>query len=305
MLALVGGGGVDFDRAQQEQRRHCNHQSVRHSGMAIMSTHPRDYATVLRLALDLPQQGKLLESSRPVNVVPCLGVHPWFLHEIPNDDWTPEHCDDISSASAPTAIVPRWQRELEIALLRNPKAIVGEIGLDGFHFDPITKELVCPLVRQAEAFVLQLDLAARLDRPACVHCVRSFGLLMQVLSEARKRKALPPKLYFHAFGGKLGTVNQLLSICSGGVDVYFGFAPIVNFRSPKTADVIRRIGIDRLLLESDHEDAFLVGESLREAVRYYASALNLEEQDVVHATTRNAARFYGFQLEMMQEINGR
>jgi TatD DNase family protein len=173
---------------------------------------------------------------------------------------------------------------------------VGEIGLDGFHFDPVTKDLVSPLDRQVEAFVWQVELAGRLQRPACVHCVRSFGALMKALSEARQRRTLPPKLYFHAFGGKAGTVKQLLAICAGQ-DVFFGFAPIVNFRSPKTAEIVRCVGPHRILLETDHEDAVLVPDSLLEAIDFYAAALHIRQQEVVDLTTRNAARFYGFPLD--------
>jgi Tat protein secretion system quality control protein TatD with DNase activity len=271
------------------------------SGMALMSTHPRDYPSVLRLSMDLPRTF----ASTGVIVVPCFGVHPWFLHELADDDWQLVDASGASArrdadtpsaspASATTAAgVPRWLRELEDRILQNPNAVVGEIGLDGFHFDPVTKDLVSPLDRQEEAFALQLELAGRLGRPACVHCVRSFGALMRALSEARRRGTLPPRLYFHAFGGKAGTVRQLLAICAKQ-DVFFGFAPIVNLRSPKTAEIVRCVGPHSVLLESDHEDASLVPDSLLEGIDFYAAALNLTQQEVVGLTTRNAARFYGF-----------
>ena len=40
------------------------------SGMAVMSTHPRDFQSVLQLRQQYP------------TILPCLGVHPWFLHEL-------------------------------------------------------------------------------------------------------------------------------------------------------------------------------------------------------------------------------
>lgn len=249
------------------------------SGMAIMSTHPRDFSSVLDLAKEtLPRRFP------SVGVIPCLGIHPWFLHDLKDEDW------EVTDGS------PRWLSDLEEVLLAHPRAIVGEIGLDGFHFDPQTRELTCPLERQLEAFKAQMLLANKLERPVSIHCVRSFGPLFEVLSSLKRSKQLPPRMYFHAFGGKAGTVDQLLALCGRDYGlVYFGFAPVVNFRSPKTAELMRRIGIDRLLLETDHEDAALVHQSLKDSLSYLADALCLTEDMVIKATTTNAFRFYGIE----------
>ena len=102
---------------------------------------------------------------------------------------------------------------------------------------------------------------------------------------------MPSQMYFHAFGGKLGSVDQLIAACKGS-EVYFGFAPIINFRSHKTADVIRKVGLDRLLLETDHEDAACVPESVESGIRIIAEALGCSEQDVIEKTTANAFHFY-------------
>lgn len=229
------------------------------SGMAVMSTHPRDFFRVESLSHQHPRQ-----------IVPCFGVHPWFLHE------AGEQSD--------------WMEDIQRYLEENPKAIVGEIGLDGFHFDAETKALTSPMEQQVEAFTQQLQLATDLNRPVSIHSVKSFGPLLSILS----KQALPPKLYFHAFGGKVGTVNQILSLCKKQ-DVYFGFAPIVNFRSPKTPAVLRKIGIERLLLETDHEDARLVANSMRVGMQYIAEALDVSEATLIETTTNNAKKFYGLE----------
>jgi TatD DNase family protein len=310
LAALLSNGMLDGqDGGGEALRQHLSSSSflrptpVILRGMALMSTHPRDYKSVLQLSIDLPRQ---VGSNYQVEVVPCLGVHPWFLHELSDADLAPASLlpeagvDDDATATVTTASPKAaWLAELEELLFLNPNAIVGEIGLDGFHFDPTTKDLVSPMDRQVEAFRWQLELAARLRRPVSVHCVQAFGSMMQVLSDAKRQRLLPPKLYFHAFGGKAGTLQQLLSICAGR-DMYFGFASIVNFRSPKTPEVVRVVGLDRLLLESDHEDAALVEGSLQEAVRYYSLALEVSEEQVIEATTRNAARFYG--LEQLLDL---
>jgi Tat protein secretion system quality control protein TatD with DNase activity len=250
------------------------------SGMALQSTHPRDYERVRRLAEELPLK------ARPgaVRVVPCFGVHPWWLHELTVEDWSP------SSRQR-----PRWVVQLEEALTSTPGSIVGETGLDGFHFDPFTKQLTSPLDKQASAFQYHLELAARLRRPICIHAVRSIGLLFETLSAQKKSShCLPPKLYFHAYGGKVGTVDQITALCGREIGrCYFGFAPVINFQSLKTAAVMRKVGLERLVLETDHEDAAQVPVSIQEGIRFLAEAFNVSEQQVIEKTTANAFELYG------------
>ena len=59
-----------------------------------------------------------------------------------------------------------WPLRLREALLSCPTALVGEAGLDRARLD-VTWEA------QMHAFACQLDLAAELQRPLVVHCVRA------------------------------------------------------------------------------------------------------------------------------------
>lgn len=279
--------------------------SSRLGGIAIMSTHPRDYPTVLELSRSIPRDCR--SDDIAVKVVPCFGVHPWFLHELDDDHvaathiaTTPSttHGSDNSNNQAATS-TPMWLQELEHWIKDTPEAIVGEIGLDGFHFDGTTGELTTPMDDQIQAFEAQMEIAARLQRPVSIHAVQCFGPLMTSLSKLKMTKqvgvaGLPPKMYFHAFGGKVGTIDQLLALCGTKPgQVYFGFSPVVNFRSPKTASVIRKVGLNRLVLETDHEDASLVPQSIEEGISLIAHALNVSRDEVVEQTTRNAFDLYG------------
>jgi len=245
-------------------------------GMAIMSTHPRDYARVTQLTESLPKQVP------GTHIVPCYGVHPWFLHELTERDW-----ESTSSR------VPTFVQTLDDLIMATPNAIVGEIGLDRVRYDPTTKDLMTPMEKQVAAFEAQLEIAARRERPVSIHSVQSWGPMMEVLSRLKKNPSvgLPPKIYFHAFGGKVGTVDQLLALCGRGT-TYFGFPPVISFRSPKTKDVIRHIGLDRLVLETDHEDASLVPESIESGIRLLAEALEESEETIVERTTANAFALY-------------
>jgi TatD DNase family protein len=247
------------------------------SGMAIMSTHPRDFPSVLELAVNEP--------TSTITILPCVGVHPWFLHELTEVDW-----------AVTTGDIPQWIADMEQLLLEHPQMPVGEIGLDNFHFDPTTKNLTCPLETQVEALEHQLALAIKYQRPVSVHCVRAMGKVMDALSKVQKEhKALPPRIYFHAFGGKAATVTQLAKSLEKkqATKVYFGFAPIVNFASPKTIEVLQTVGLDRLVMETDHEDAARVPSSMRLGLEVISEALGVSQEELITRTNRNARELYG------------
>eukprot|EP00977_Amphora_coffeiformis_P019534 scaffold7349_cov173-Amphora_coffeaeformis.AAC.15 len=297
--------------------------TTRLGGCAIMSTHPRDFARILHLSETLPLQAEQNEREESLRVVPCFGIHPWWLAELTDKDWAPSntHSDDDADPS------PEWLQQMETMLTENPNSIVGEIGLDGFHFDPDTHELACPMETQVNAFELQMQLAARLQRPVSIHTVQCFGPLMNALSRLKKQGQLPPRMYFHAFGGKVGTVDQVLALCGRKRgQVYFGFAPVVSecivalsvidfvsrygkrcltkyspliwysgtdFRAPKTAQVMLKVGLERLVLETDHEDSAFVQESIQQCISFIAETFGVDEKTVIETTTGNANALYG------------
>ena len=321
-------GCSSSSNSREDGAKKVSPSGVAVSGMAIMSTHPRDYMRVLSLSQELTSTSTITSTSsddedEDVRIVPCLGVHPWWLHELTDQDWEEipapncfDNDDTLLVVDVTSTTAPRWVHELEALLVAHPEAAIGETGLDGFHFDSATQQLTCPMDRQMVALDWQLHLATKLNRPVSLHCVQAFGPLMDVLSsrqlaqqqqsrneqQRRRRRQrapslLPPAIYFHAFGGKCAVVDQLAALCRRtATRCYFGFAPVINFRSPKTAAVVRHVGLERLLLESDHEDAALVPESVREGIQFYADALGVDEALVVERTTANALDLYGLEL---------
>ena len=390
---------VDEDDVVRQQYRDTIIEEIRTTvpnccGMALMSTHPRDFEIVQLLgsSSDTGNTGTSISevNDPPFQCIPCFGIHPWFVHELTEDDWCPVNeewndgdivvsvgeVDPIHPITIPTLVstkflynyyqeyggCPRWMYQMETYIRENPTAIVGEIGLDKFHYTTGTtvdtnddtrnysvnnaatttttttteKQLTTPIEQQILVFRCQLEMAIRYQRPVCIHCVHAFGPLLDTLATIKREYSssssscsssssskknqqgnnLHPfpiaRLYFHAYGGKLNTILQILSVCEGVnhkkshsnrtttpttnctilTKCYFGFAPCVNFRSPKTADIIRTIGISRLLLETDHEDLSLVSSSLTEGIQYIATALKLDTTTVVEQTTKNAAEFY-------------
>jgi TatD DNase family protein len=158
------------------------------------------------------------------NVIPCFGLHPWML-------------EDRS---------PDWLGTLEQFLRRVPSG-VGETGLDHLH-RPVHEA-------QEEALRVHLDLARRLDRPVMIHCVRAYGLLMDVL---RDEAPLPAGFMIHAYGGAPDIVDELADM-----GAYFSFAGnVLNPAYERGRKSIVAVPRDRLLIETD-APALLPPEALR------------------------------------------
>ncbi|MCE5199624.1 MAG: TatD family hydrolase [Armatimonadota bacterium] len=147
-------------------------------------------------------------------VVPCLGLHPWF----------------VVGRSA------EWESKLE-EMISTTNCGVGEIGLDRSiaDYDEDAQEY---------AFRVQLDIARRYSRPATLHCVRAWGLLLDVL---KSEPALPDNLLIHAYGGSVDLVKPLAAM-----GVYFSFSgKVLDRKYERAREAIWAVPPDRLLIESD------------------------------------------------------
>ena len=314
-------------------------------GIAMMSTQPRDFPIVKKLAnalstCDGNDKVGTIDPHNEMHVVRCYGVHPWFLKQA-NDDFVILKVNNTDQSRNP----PPWLAYLRHNLETDPTSHVGEIGLDGarYDIDPLTREkvLAASMESQIEAFESQMHLAADLKRSVSVHAVRCWGPLMNSLNSIKKKRmkmrkdqnslrkrlererqflerndetnqsverineieddmlVLPPIIYFHAFGGKPAVVDQLDAICreksvaSHATETFYGFAPVVNFQSPKTELVMEKVGIERLVLESDLEDYHSVLNDLETSVGFTARVFGMGEDDVLRQTNANARYIYG------------
>ncbi len=169
------------------------------------ATCPADWSAVSRIALDHP------------GVIPCFGVHPWFVANLP----------------------PDWLDQLEQRLSQQPSAI-GEIGIDRW-IEPRDESV------QERVFLAQLDLAARLHRPAMVHCLRAWGWLMDLLNT---RPPNPAGILIHAYGGPADLIEPLIRH-----NAWFSFAG--NIFEPKrhtARAAVVAVPLERLLVETDSPD---------------------------------------------------
>jgi TatD DNase family protein len=150
-------------------------------------------------------------------ILPCLGLHPWF----------------VGQADA------GWDDELADRLAALP-AGVGEIGLDRW-VEPRDEQA------QERAFRRQLEIAADLDRPVMIHCLRAWGWLRDVLTDVGSP---PAGMLIHAYGGSAEMLRELAD--RGAV---FSFAGnVLHDRKHKLRDVLAQVPSHRLLIETDAPD---------------------------------------------------
>lgn len=169
-------------------------------------------------------------STPSLTLQPSYGVHPW----------------DCGNRTAD------WLRHLRAALLADPRAGVGEIGLDRWIIDGIRPDdpriaglRVAPLAEQTEVFAAQLDLAAELNRPASIHATQAYGAALDILRAAPRLPACG--FLMHGYGGPVELVKPFADL-----GAYFSFN--IESLQPRLAARLasyRAMPADRLLVETD------------------------------------------------------
>ncbi len=147
-------------------------------------------------------------------VLPSYGLHPWRLAHR----------------------TPKWKEHL-LAYAEAGNCGIGEIGLDRWMPNP-------DFETQKEVFLWQLRLAAQLNLPASIHCLKAWGALWDILRE----EPLPERGFLlHAYSGPSEMVENFARR-----GAYFSFSGY--FLNPgKTArlEPFRTLSADRLLVETD------------------------------------------------------
>ena len=164
-----------------------------------------------------------------LHLTPSYGLHPW----------------DTGNRSL------TWLKTLRLYLEADPRATLGEIGLDRWMLDrarPDDPRLAglrrAPLEEQKEVFQAQLALAVTLDRPVTIHCIDAFGLLLETLQSL----PLPPRGFLlHAYSGSIELVAPFAAL-----GAYFSFnGAYLAPRHARLRTLFQNIPWERLLVETD------------------------------------------------------
>ncbi len=159
----------------------------------------------------------ILNLHRPHDaVIPFFGVHPWYIDKAADG----------------------WDTRLKKQLESCNGSGVGESGLD--------KTCASDFSRQINAFEKHLEIALHLVRPIAVHCVRSWGTLIEILETRAKHTQLPATM-IHSFNGSEETMKRLTRI---GCFLSFSLQ-VTSSHNKKLLQTMNRTPLDRLLLETD------------------------------------------------------
>ncbi|MDD6272914.1 MAG: TatD family hydrolase [bacterium] len=119
-------------------------------------------------------------------------------------------------------------------LIKNNKIIaIGEIGLD-YYWNKDNKEL------QKELFIRQLDLAEKYNLPIIVHIRDSIGDCYDIL-KTRKLKGI-----IHCYSGSYEMAINFIKL-----GYKLGIGGVLTFKNSKLRELIEKIGINDLVLETD------------------------------------------------------
>ncbi|XP_060776099.1 putative deoxyribonuclease TATDN2 isoform X2 [Neoarius graeffei] len=125
--------------------------------------------------------------------------------------------------------------------MRHPKTVAfGEIGLDYSHKNSTGHST------QKEVFERQLRLAVSLGKPVVIHCRDADDDLLDIMKKCVPRDY---KIHRHCFTNSYSVIEPFLSEFS---NLCVGFTALVT--NPNAADVrdaVRKIPLDRILLETD------------------------------------------------------
>lgn len=173
------------------------------------------------------------------------------------------------------------------SLVQHPKVVaVGEIGLD-YYRDHSPREV------QRRVFRRLLALAVEADLPVIIHTRQAWD---DVLGIVRELVGMKGRGVFHCFSGGAHEAQQVLE-----VGFHVSFTGVLTFKNARAAEVLPRVPLSRLLLETDcpymapephrgkrNEPAYvhLIAQKAGEI-------LHLPLAEVARTTTHNARLLFG------------
>ena len=173
-------------------------------------------------------------------------------------------------------------KKLEDIITRkeNDKIVgIGEIGLD-YYWNKENKEI------QKQAFIMQIELANRLNLPITIHTREAVSDTLEIL----KQHPVQQKGVFHCCPLNRELVKEALKL-----GFYISFAGPVTFKNSKNAqEIVEMVPNDRMLIETD--SPYLAPEPVRGNVRYIAEKIanikSLSTEEIAEITYQNTLKIF-------------
>jgi TatD DNase family protein len=162
---------------------------------------------------------KVLREKYNTRIVASFGLHPWWV------------CTQTEQ-SIDKALADLESQLTEISLL-------GETGLDAFG---PRKDF---LALQERAFLAQLSLAQKANKPLVLHVVRTHEKAISMLDAHA-----PVRGWVHSYSGTVSEVRRYLDL---GLCISLG-GSVLGMQPGKLKQLVESIPQDRLLIETDAPD---------------------------------------------------
>ena len=189
----------------------------------------------------------------------------------------------------PCSVKNNYREELQIVsdyLPMHSFYAIGEIGLDFYWDKTFVNE-------QYEAFHQQINFAINYNLPIVIHSRNALDECIKVVKQYPGLKGV-----FHCFSGTEEQAEEILE-----TEFYMGIGGVLTFKNSGLDKVVSKIGLDRLVLETDapylapvpyrgkrNQPAYvkIVAEKLSELLR-------LPLQEVAELTTNNALKLFNLE----------
>ncbi|KAM7278734.1 hypothetical protein ACFE04_005868 [Oxalis oulophora] len=193
------------------------------------------------------------------SVIPCFGVHPWFI----------------------TERTPNWFNTLKELFESTPTAAIGEIGIDkGSHGKKID------FADQVEVFRKQLEFAKELKKPASVHCVRAFGDLLEIMKSVGP---FPAGVILHSYLGSAEMVPELAKL--GAYFSFSGFLMSMKEQKVPSERILLETDAPDALPKSEYGSLFSV-EDFQEAQTREGDLSSKNESSLPNETLNHPANIH-------------
>lgn len=226
-------GGAAWTLANGVSDAHCHLQWLPEAERATFFVRKREqgirrFLCCATSPADWGDVARIVEAARAFGseVVPCFGVHPWFVRG-----------EDFEEA------LRGW-------LARFPGAWVGECGLDGTKHVPDTD---LHRREQDEAFSVQWKLAAEARRPMALHAA-GRGTAGRLLEFIRALKRSIPGVPGGILHGSVVSPELALSFRKEGFRIGIGASALAAERLPRVQKMLSVLTAEDVCLESDGTD---------------------------------------------------
>ncbi len=242
---------------------HCHiyHSEMENAEEIIKEALKNDISIILN-GIDQKSNEEVLELSKNHdNVYAALGYFHTLADEITDED------------------ISLLDKQLE----SDNVIAIGEIGLD-YYERKDNKD------KQKELFEKMLNLAEKHNLPVIVHSRKAMQDTYDIL---KKHNAVGS---MHSYQGSAEMAQEFIKL-----GFYIGIGGTITHKNnKKTKEMIKRIGIDHVLLETD--SPYLAPEekrgeqntslNLKYIIRKISEELDIEEEKVLEITTENAQRLF-------------